>query len=201
VQKIRDGIRRFQQEVHPAHRSLFESLAGGQQPEVLWITCSDSRVDPALVTQTRPGDLFVLRNAGNLIPPYGSGSGTEAATVEYAIRGLGVRHIVVCGHSRCGAMAAVLDPDSAAAMPAVQACLNVAGPPRLTGPEATLENQIRRNVTQQIGHLGTHPAVSDAMGRGELELHGWVYDFVAGQLEVLSGGEGKLVSPTNAARA
>lgn len=201
MQKIRDGIRRFQQEVHPAHRSLFETLAGGQNPEALWITCSDSRVDPALITQALPGDLFVLRNAGNLVPPYGRGSGSEAATVEYAIRGLGVRHIVVCGHSRCGAMAAVLDPDSAAGMPAVQACLDSAGPPRLTGPEATLENQVRRNVTQQLEHLRTHPAVRDAVERGELALHGWVYDFVAGRIDVLRGDSGEFVPLTDVARA
>ena len=107
-----DGVKRFQSRIYPSHRELFEHLAHGQSPEVLFISCADSRVDPSLLTQTRPGQLFILRNAGNLVPVYdGEGSG-EAATLAYAIDKLEVHHIVVCGHSDCGAVTAVLAGDT-----------------------------------------------------------------------------------------
>src|SRR6185503_1793507 len=119
VQQLVAGVHRFRHEVFRQQRELFERLAHGQEPQSLFITCSDSRIDPNLITHTSPGDLFVLRNAGNLIPAYGTTSGGEVATIEFAIMALGVRDIVVCGHSHCGAMKGVLNPASVAEMPAV----------------------------------------------------------------------------------
>src|SRR5688500_4044542 len=106
MQKLVDGLHRFQSEVFASQRTTFERLATGQSPEVLFITCSDSRIVPNLMTSTDPGDLFIIRNAGNIIPPYSPASGGEQASIEFAVAGLGVQHIVVCGHSHCGAMKA-----------------------------------------------------------------------------------------------
>src|SRR5687768_9887291 len=122
MDKILAGVARFRRYEYPGNRALFESLAARQQnPIALFITCADSRVHPNLITQTEPGDLFLIRNAGNVIPPYGSAGGGEAATIEYSIEVLGIRDIVVCGHSQCGAMRALLDGQGLDHLPAVKA--------------------------------------------------------------------------------
>src|SRR6185369_7193555 len=111
MRKIRQGIVDFHRNVFPEQRTHFEALASKQQnPTALFVTCSDSRVNPNLFTQQEPGELFLLRNAGNIVPPYGHASGGEAATIEYAVAVLGIKNIIVCGHSHCGAMKALLDP-------------------------------------------------------------------------------------------
>src|SRR5947209_1011259 len=110
MQKLVEGVHHFQANIFSPQRELFERLADGQSPVALFITCSDSRINPNLLTQTEPGELFILRNAGNLVPPYGAGPGGEAATVEFATAALGIRDIIVCGHSHCGAMRALLAP-------------------------------------------------------------------------------------------
>ena len=110
MQKLIQGLHRFQRDLFGSQRELFERLAQGQHPEVLFITCSDSRINPNLLTQTQPGELFILRNAGNIVPPYGAVQGGEAATIEFAVAGLGVKDIIVCGHSHCGAMKGLLAP-------------------------------------------------------------------------------------------
>ena len=109
----------FSGQVFPIHQSKFEELASGQRPPTLFITCSDSRIVPELLTQTEPGDLFVLRNAGNLVPPYSAPLSGEAATIEYAVKVLKVEHIVVCGHSHCGAITGLLRPETLKDLPAV----------------------------------------------------------------------------------
>jgi carbonic anhydrase len=109
-----DGVKKFQQTAFPAHQDLFSELASGQSPEWLFVTCADSRIDPCLITQTKPGELFLCRNAGNIVPPFGEAMGGVSATIEYAVMALGVRHIIVCGHSDCGAMKGVLHPDKVA---------------------------------------------------------------------------------------
>ena len=119
MEKIIRGIHAFQQDVFGTQQQLFSSLSEGQHPDALFVTCSDSRIDPCLVTQTKPGDLFVLRNAGNIIPPYGASNGGEAAAVEFAVTGLGVKDIIVCGHSQCGAVSGLLNPDQLEKMPTV----------------------------------------------------------------------------------
>src|SRR5919202_4424330 len=110
MDKIWEGLRTYRNTVFDSQRELFRRLADKQNPIALFITCSDSRIDPNLITQTEPGDLFILRNYGNIIPPYGASNGGEGATVEFAVAGLGVRDVIVCGHSHCGAMKGLLNP-------------------------------------------------------------------------------------------
>ena len=119
MEKVVSGIVRFQQSAFEARKSLFAELANGQSPDVLFITCADSRIDPNLVTQTEPGELFIIRNAGNIVPPHQYEAGGVTATIEYAVAVLGVSHIVVCGHTDCGAMKAALNPASTQGLPHV----------------------------------------------------------------------------------
>lgn len=183
-----DGVRRFMDRVHPSKRALFEGLARGQRPDTLLITCADSRIDPALLTQSAPGELFVLRNAGNIVPAYGSGVGGEAATIEFAVAVLAVKDIVVCGHSGCGAMQALLDPAGSGRLPAIARWLREADVvrriladrhPDLEG-EARLAKAVEINVLAQLAFLRTHPSVADHVAAGRGRLHGWVYDIGAG---------------------
>jgi len=191
MEKLIQGIHRFQSDVFAARQDFFRQLVHGQRPQALFVTCSDSRMVPDLICQTDPGDLFVLRNAGNIVPPHAPGvpSG-EAATIEYAIRGLGVRNVVVCGHTRCGAMQAVLDPDGVRDMPRVRQWLHNAdaGAEIVTtcyhhlAPEARWKVMAQENVLVQIEHLRTHPAVAAALAAGELKLHAWVYKMETGEV-------------------
>ncbi len=187
--KAVDGILRYQRGVHAGHESAFEALEGGQKPELLLITCADSRIVPSLLTQSGPGEVFVIRNAGNFVPPWGDANGGEAATIEYGIEALGIRHIAVCGHTHCGAMAAALDPASAASLPAVSSWIEHAKqaidrPVEIDSGGERLVEAVAANVVTQIDHLRTHPSVVAAEARGELELHAWVYDFVSGEVFV-----------------
>lgn len=192
MQKLVEGLHKFQSEIFHTHQELFETLSKGQEPETLFITCSDSRIAPNLITQTMPGDLFILRNAGNLVPTYGPASshGGEAGTIEFALAGLGVKHIVVCGHTLCGAMKGLLDPAILEKMPAVKAWLEHAeGTKRvmeenykhLNGNDL-LTAAIEENVLTQLENLRTHPAVRSRIARGELSLYGWVYKMETGEV-------------------
>src|SRR5574341_2065404 len=120
MKTIIEGFKKFQSEVFQDKRKLFERLSYGQSPRALFITCSDSRIDPTLLTQTDPGELFILRNAGNMVPPYGSMQGGSTATIEYAMAVLNVPHIIVCGHTDCAVMKAVLHPEEVHDLPAVK---------------------------------------------------------------------------------
>jgi carbonic anhydrase len=191
MQKLVKGIHDFQNHVFRSHQELFERLARGQSPDVLFITCSDSRVVPNLITQTDPGDLFVIRNAGNIIPPYGTTSmGGEAATIEYAIEALDVQDIVVCGHSACGAMAALPTPEKLGRMPTVAAWLKNAEATRRIMAEkyrhlegdAFLTATVEENVLVQLENLRTHPAVAARIATGKLRMHGWVYKIETGRV-------------------
>ena len=124
MQKLIRGIHRFRTEDFRPLQGLFEHLATGQNPETLFITCSDSRIDPNLLTRSKPGDLFILRNAGNIVPPHRATSGGEAATIEFAVAAIGVKDIIICGHSHCGAMKGLLEPDTIAPFPAVTSWLS-----------------------------------------------------------------------------
>ena len=207
MEKLLNGIHQFQDDVFVPNREFFRKLVDGQHPQALFITCSDSRIVPDLICQTDPGDLFVLRNAGNIVPPYAPNAASgEAATIEYAILGLGVRNIVVCGHTRCGAMVAVADPSCTANMPRVRqwlehaqagaeivcSCYN-----HLTG-EARAKVLVQENVLVQMEHLRTHPAVAAALSVGELKLHAWVYKMETGEVFVYDAATGQfnLVSKT-----
>lgn len=191
MQKIISGIHHFQDQVFASQEQMFQRLARGQHPLALFITCSDSRICPNALTQTDPGELFVLRNAGNIVPAYGAGRGGEAATVEYAVAALKVQHIVVCGHSLCGAMGALLEPQQTDELPAVREWLGHAESTRRIirenyqhiepGP-ARLMAAIEENVLAQLENLRTHPAVAAALSRDALKLHGWVYKFETGKV-------------------
>jgi carbonic anhydrase len=169
---------------------LFSELASGQRPEVLLITCSDSRIDPTLLTQTKPGDLFIIRNAGNIVPAFGQAVGGVTATIEYAVMALGVKDIVICGHSNCGAMGGVLHPEKVAKMKSVATWLHFGEPARLiveqkyshlSGTEL-LEVLTEQNVLAQLNNIRTHPSVAAGLAKGTLKLHGWVYDIGKGDV-------------------
>src|SRR5262245_22526216 len=190
MEKLVRGIHQFQTTAFSAHRELFETLSQGQRPDTLLITCSDSRIAPELLMQAQPGDLFVLRNAGNLIPPYGAANGGEGATVEYAITALGIKHALVMGHTNCGAMKGLLHPESLTEMPpfteshrhadatrhVVDECY-----PDLKGVDL-LNAAIKENVLVQLDNLRTYPKVAALMAKGTLTLHGWIYEIESGQI-------------------
>ena len=207
MQKLVQGIHHFQDSLFSSQRELFERLADGQNPETLFITCSDSRINPNLITQTEPGELFIIRNAGNLVPPFGAANGGEAATIEFAIVGLGVQDIILCGHSYCGAMNGLLHPESLTKLPTMAAWLSHAEATRWVArqqyadrSEADLLNiTIQENVLMQLENLRTHPAVAVAVASGKLKLHGWVYKFETGQVFAYSPQEGQFIPLTETA--
>ncbi|MFJ9742610.1 carbonic anhydrase [Streptomyces sp. NPDC101166] len=170
----------------------YRRLAEGQYPEALFITCSDSRVIPALITGARPGEIFELRNAGNIVPPHGRpGASGEAATIEYALEVLGVQDVVVCGHSHCGAMGALKSGDDLSALPGVDAWLQLARPRLasvLDGAAAaapSLPDVVQLNVVNQLAVLRGYPAARRRLDEGRLRLHGWYYEVDTGQVHEL----------------
>lgn len=192
VDRLIPGIARFAQEVMPHHAERFAELASGQSPHTLFITCADSRIDPSLITQTDPGELFVIRNAGNIVPALdadgSSGDGT-AASIEFAVAVLAVQHIVVCGHSGCGAMAGLIDPASLDTLPSVARWVAQSG----ADPEGhDMDSLIRQNVLQQLEDVAAYPAVRKALDQGAVSLHGWVYDIGTG---VVEGHDGTSFTP------
>lgn len=194
------GLRRFRQESFPARRERFERLAReGQRPGTLFIGCSDSRVLPDLITDAGPGDLFVARNVGALVPPFdpGAGGNGTAAAVEYAVAVLGVDDVVVCGHSGCGAIRALYEPPEVRA-PNLERWLRLARDARLeeAGPggdpdEETLRRTERRSVALQLERLGEYPMVRERVAAGELSLHGWRYLIGEGRVEALDRERGE----------
>ncbi len=194
--RIIQGVFNFQQRVFGAKRNLFEQLHDGQRPLALFITCADSRVNPNLLTQTEPGELFVLRNAGNLVAPDGSPPNGERATIDYAVQHLHVRDIILCGHSQCGAMQGLIHPEALTALPAVAEWLRFADPSverarqRMPGAEGDLffQTVIEQNVLVQIEHIQTYPAVRQAAAEGRLRLHAWVYRFESGEVIAYDAG-------------
>jgi len=156
------GVLKFQNTVFPEKETLFESLSHGQSPEALFITCADSRIETAMITQTGPGELFICRNAGNIVPPHTNDTDGMTASIEYAVAVLKVPHIVVCGHSGCGAMAGAMDMAGLESIPNVQQWL--------------MYSKAAVAVVEQIGQ-GKNEA---AIAMGKVELHGWVYDIKSG---------------------
>lgn len=202
--KLINGLHHFQSEVFLSHKELFERLAQGQNPDALFITCSDSRINPNLITQTNPGDLFILRNAGNIIPPYGAANGGEGATIEFAVVALGVKDIIVCGHSLCGAMKGLLAPKDLDQMPSVAAWLSHAEATRRIVKEnypdldekELLNVAIQENVLVQLENLRTHPAVAARLSRGQLNLHAWTYKIETGEVFSYQPAEGQFLPLT-----
>jgi carbonic anhydrase len=191
MKKLIQGLREFKDSYVSTHRELFEQLSQGQDPRVLFITCSDSRIDPVMLTQTDLGDLFVIRNAGNIIPPYGAANGGEGAAVEYAIHALDIDQIVICGHSHCGAMKGLLQLGSLEEeMPLVYDWLRHAEATRRLVKEnysnrtkdEMLEIAIAENVITQIENLKTYPVVRSRLFQGKLMIFGWVYLIETGEV-------------------
>ena len=186
----------FEKDTFPNKSALYNRLAtDGQSPKALMISCADSRIVPEHIMQAEPGDLFVCRNAGNIVPPFTETNGGVSSTVEYAVVALGVRDIIVCGHSDCGAMKAVANPDLLGRMPNVAAWLRhsaAAGQVMNDGyPDLDEHERVRvvalENVVAQIAHLRTHPSVAAGIARGEIALHGWFVDIHAGMVLGLCG--------------
>ncbi|MEL6488884.1 MAG: carbonic anhydrase [Cyanobacteria bacterium J06634_6] len=183
------GLREFQSNYVPQHKELLKELSQGQHPRVLFITCSDSRVQPELITQSDLGDLFVIRNAGNIVPPYGATNGGEGATIEYAIKSLDIQHIVVCGHTTCGAMKGLLQVgELEEKMPLVYNWLKHTEATRELVEEhyghlpksEKLSTLVAENVLTQIDNLKTYPSVRSHLHRNEVQLHGWIYNIIDG---------------------
>ncbi|MEH3158619.1 MAG: carbonic anhydrase [Sphingomonas taxi] len=180
----------FEKKVFPDQHALYSTLAHhGQFPKALMISCADSRIVPEHIMQAEPGDLFVCRNAGNIVPPFSAHTGGVSATVEYAVAVLGVRDLIVCGHSDCGAMKGLSgDPEKLAAVPTVANWLKHGAAARSvvdqSYPELSDGERVRalslENVVAQLAHLRTHPSVAAGIARGEITLHGWFVDIHEG---------------------
>ena len=200
LERIRNGVVRFQSEVYPARREMFESLAHGQQPIALFITCADSRIDPNLITQTGPGELFVERNPGNLVPRHEEFVGGVSASVEYSMLVLKVPLVIVCGHTDCGVMKGLLHPETAEGLPAVRQWMRHASEAHrrlLAHADAAASDTERLrlltqiNVAVQIENLKTHPSVRSRVAAGEVDIRGWVYEIGTGlgwALDQATGG-------------
>ena len=196
--ELKAGVRKFRTETYPKNKETYlQAVREPQRPHALFIACADSRIDPELITQSGPGDIFVARNIGNLVPAYGEMLGGVSAVVEYAVTGLKVQHVVICGHSDCGAMKALVRPESLEEMPAVRNWMNNAAAAMSVAksmmkpderPSEFVKRLTEENVLLQLQHLRTHPSVAGAMARGELTISGWVYDIGKGEVRITEDG-------------
>ncbi len=204
LKELKTGIRQFRTEIYPVNEATYlKAVSEPQRPHALFVTCADSRIDPELITQSGPGDLFVTRNVGNLVPAYGEMMGGVSAVIEYAVMELKVQHVVVCGHTDCGAMKGLLHPESLEKMPTVRswlknahAALSVANSLAEDGetPGELIRRLTQENVLLQLQHLRTHPSVAGAMAREELTISGWVYDIGRGEVRISEDG-GRVFRP------
>lgn len=210
MEKIIAGVKHFRRHVFPENRTFFEGQAKRQQkPIALFITCADSRVHPNMITQTDPGDLFLIRNAGNIIPPYGFAVGGEGATLEYSVEVLGIRNIIVCGHSQCGAMKALFDEKSLDSLPSAKAWFSHAESTRRIvrqkykdlSPEDRAVVATEENVLVQINNLCTHPSVASRVSAGELRVYGWYYDIGTGAILQYDQNQGRFAEIDGEAHA
>jgi carbonic anhydrase len=176
-------------------RELYESLAEKQKPYALFITCGDSRIEPSLLTGTEPGQIFVERTPGNMVPIYeDTASVGVSASIEYAVAVLGVADVIVCGHSACGAMNGLLHPEKLEKMPATARWLKYAQPAvqlleqnyRAVDESERLKRLAQLNVLEQMAHLHTHPTVEERLRRGSLGIHGWYYEIHTGTVEAVN---------------
>ncbi len=192
------GFSHFREHIYPEQQEVFERLASGQTPHTFFITCADSRVMPELMFNAGPGELFVLRNIGNIVPPYSNHVGGVTAAIEYAVGVLGVSNIVVCGHTDCGAMKAVLKPESLDGLPSVAAWLRHADTARHVAASHghahasdCLACLTEENIISQLDHLRTQPLVATRLAHGTLRIHGWIYDIAAGDIRAFDAATGR----------
>jgi carbonic anhydrase len=192
IDYLRRGVHHFRSETFPSKRELYVNLAEKQRPKALFLTCGDSRIDPSALTSTEPGEIFVERTPGNIVPIYSDEAAVGvSASIEYSVVVLGVRDIIVCGHSACGAMKGLLHPEELLSIPATARWLQYADPAfqLLSQNFAHLDDQGRLkrlshlNVIEQISHLHTHPAVESRVKEGAIALHGWYYEIHTGMVE------------------
>ena len=190
MKDVISGVTKFQREVFPERQKQFEQLATGQTPEVLFITCADSRIDPNLVTQSDPGELFICRNAGNVVPPHSNEAGGMTASIEFAVAALGIEHIIVCGHTDCGAMKGAIDPEGLSRLLHVKEWLGHCRAATEVVREKRdcdlclehLDEVTQENIVLQLQHLRTHPAVAAKLATKQVVLHGWMYDIETGEV-------------------
>ncbi|BCA96655.1 hypothetical protein TUM19329_30160 [Legionella antarctica] len=201
--KLMLGVLKFNKKPYVKMQSLFEQLGKGQDPETLFITCADSRINPGLITQAKPGELFVIRNIGNIIPPAPSQS-SEAAAIEFALSELNIKDIIVCGHSQCGAMKGLLTPDIAKRLPAVASWLDHSASvlqkmhddhtELLKDAEEKLSIATKQNILQQIEHLKTYPGIAKKLANNKLTIHGWLYEFESGKIFIYEPRANEFIS-------
>lgn len=204
LEQLKAGIRRFRTEVYPKNMETYTRVVHEpQRPLALFVACADSRIDPVEITQSEPGDLFVLRNIGNMVPAYGEMLGGVSAVVEYAVSAVKVKHIVVCGHTDCGAMGALMQPDAMDEMPAVKNWMSNAAAALSVTKSLAKKDESRsafarrlteENVLLQMQHVRTHPSVAGAIAREELTISGWVYDIGSGEVRISADG-GRVFHP------
>jgi carbonic anhydrase len=199
MDRLIQGFDQFRREMTAEQREDFLRLATGQTPHTMFITCADSRIMPELIFNTRPGDLFVYRNVGNIVPPYAQHVSGVVAAIEYAVTALKVQHIVICGHSDCGAMKALQNPAALKGKPSVEQWLKHAdvaryvvaeNRPTILGEEG-LRYLTEENVVGQLEHLRTLPAVAAAMANGSVRIHGWIYDIAKTEITAFDPQEGR----------
>lgn len=200
MRKLYKGIHKFQESYFKKEEEFFKRLSKEQEPEVLFITCADSRVDPNLVTQSKPGELFIVRNVGNIIPPYDAikDKNSVAAAIEFAVLMLKVTDIIVCGHSNCGAMEALYkDERELTNMPHLKDWLKLAAPVKdiVLKYYSMIQSEARQRITEeenvlcQLHNIQTYPFVQEALNAGVLHLHGWYYNIGTGSIYYYNSSE------------
>jgi carbonic anhydrase len=203
LERLAAGVKRFREEVFPDRRADYAALAKKQKPETLLVTCTDSRMEPLVLTQSGPGEIFLERNPGNLVPVHSFERVGVAASIEFAVDVLGVSNVVICGHSDCGAIKSLLQPGLLRRHPAVgrwleyglPAVRRVAGDLGRTPGLEDLPALTEANVLLQLEHLRTHPSVARRLGEGgSLRMFGWVFDIGTGQVRAYDEGAGRFVN-------
>jgi carbonic anhydrase len=202
LRSIVKGVAKFQNEIFPTQRKLFEELKHRQEPIAMFFTCADSRILPNVLMQTRAGEIFTERTPGNIVPRYSDHVGGVTASVEYANLVLHVPLIIVCGHSDCGVIKALAEPERANGMPALQSWMRHSSASRerllRENPGVSAEEKIRLlteyNVLTQFENLQTHPTVAARVSSGDLEIHGWIYDIGDGSISAADPWTGEFVN-------
>ena len=208
MREIVKGVLEFQRESFAKRKELFAKLANQQRPEIMFLTCADSRINPHLITNAEPGELFICRNAGNIVPPQAFVAGGVVASLEFAVGVLAVTDIVVCGHTDCGAMKGVMRLQKLEGLPHVSRWLSLAEPALEIVEKAQAENDdaaemsrdekllrvTEQNVLLQLRHLVTHSEVRKKVEAGDLHLHGWVYHIGTGEVTAFDEDTDSFVS-------